>query len=70
MGLFEKMGREVEKFKQNAEEAAEEHRAESDDDGDYQECPVCIERIPADATECPNCETDLESYTDEEIDPK
>jgi hypothetical protein len=78
MGLFEKMGREVEKFKQNAQEAAEEHKQETTDDGgdggdgdsgdDHKECPVCIEQIPADATECPNCGTDLENYTEESVD--
>ena len=77
MGLFEKMGREVEKFKQNAQDAAEEHRQETEDDGDdggenggtdTEACPVCTEAIPADAAECPNCGTDLESYEDEPVD--
>lgn len=57
MGLFEKAGRSVEKFKQSAMDAAEDER--SDD------CPECGESVPADASECPNCGTALDASADE-----
>ncbi|WP_328765651.1 zinc-ribbon domain-containing protein [Haloarcula rubra] len=51
VGFFEKAGREVEKFKQTASEAAEDHRTP--------ECPACGESVPDDVEECPECGADL-----------
>lgn len=47
MGLFEKFGRKVERFKQAAEEAA-------DDAAEYR-CADCEAALPADVEECPEC---------------
>lgn len=47
MGLFERAGREVERFKQTA-------RAEAERTGDYR-CRECGERFRADHDECPEC---------------
>lgn len=47
MGLFEKVGRRVERFKQRASDAA---AAEAD-----YECSACGERLYADAETCPEC---------------
>lgn len=47
MGLFEKVGRRVERFKQRASDAA---TAEAD-----YECSACGERLYADAETCPEC---------------
>jgi len=57
VGLFEKAGRSVEKFKQSAMDAAE-------DDGSA-DCPECGEAVSADASECPNCGTALDASADE-----
>lgn len=47
MGLFEEVGRRVERFKQRASEAAAE-------EADY-ECGDCGERLYADSETCPEC---------------
>ncbi|AKH98344.1 hypothetical protein [Halanaeroarchaeum sulfurireducens] len=47
MGIFNKFGRQIEQFKQNAKEAAEEA-------GDYQ-CQACDARFHTDYDECPEC---------------
>jgi rRNA maturation endonuclease Nob1 len=50
MGLFEKLGREVEEFKQNAKRAA-------DESSEYR-CRSCGERFHLDHDECPECGSD------------
>jgi uncharacterized paraquat-inducible protein A len=57
MGLFNRLGREVEQFKQNASDAAEEQKKPS--------CPACEAALPADflddlPADCPECGTTLE----------
>jgi len=47
MGLFNKLGQQVEQFKQNATEAAEES-------ADYQ-CRACDTRFHTEYDECPEC---------------
>jgi len=47
MGLFNKLGRQVEQFKQDAKEAAEESAV-------YQ-CRVCGARFHTEYDECPEC---------------
>lgn len=47
MGIFNKLGRELEQFKQNAKEAAEETAA-------YQ-CQACNARLHTEHDECPDC---------------
>lgn len=47
MGLFNKLGREIEQFKQNAKAAAEET-------ADYQ-CQACNARFHSEYDECPDC---------------
>jgi len=47
MGLFEEVGRRVERFKQRASEAAAE-------EAEY-ECTACGQRLYADAEACPEC---------------
>lgn len=62
MGLFNRLGREVEQFKQTASDAAEETK--------QPECPACeaslpegfLDSLPAD---CPECGTTLEPTGDE-----
>lgn len=51
MGLFEKLGRRVGRFEQEAKAAAEAHGTV--------ECPACEEHVDADAEECPECGADL-----------
>jgi hypothetical protein len=58
MGLFEEVGRRVERFKQRASEAAAE-------EADYA-CGACGERLFADADTCPECgAAAVESLDDE-----
>ena len=59
MGLFNRLGRGVEKFKQDAKEAAEETKGG--------ECPNCETTLTADQIpgECPECGTELRETTDE-----
>ncbi|SFS00683.1 hypothetical protein SAMN05216559_2392 [Halomicrobium zhouii] len=58
MGLFEKLGREVEEFKQNAKQAAEA-------EADYR-CRDCEAQFHHDYDECPECGSDdVESTTAE-----
>lgn len=47
MGFFEQVGRQVEKFKQTAKDAA-------DEDADYQ-CQSCNARFNANDDQCPDC---------------
>ena len=47
MGLFENLGRKVEKFKQQAEEASAEQAS--------RECADCGELIYTDREDCPEC---------------
>jgi len=47
MGFFEKVGRQVEKFKQTAKEAADEN-------ADYQ-CQSCDAQFSANDDQCPEC---------------
>ncbi|WP_433623710.1 hypothetical protein [Halomicrococcus sp. NG-SE-24] len=47
MGLFEKLGRQVEQFKQTAKKTAEENAS-------YR-CQACHERFDADYDRCPEC---------------
>ncbi|WP_436908520.1 hypothetical protein [Halosimplex marinum] len=47
MGIFNRLGREVEEFKQSAKQAAEEGR-------DYR-CEACDARFSTDYEECPDC---------------
>jgi len=47
MGLFNKLGRQVEQFKQNAKEAAEE--------SDVYRCRACDAKFHTDYDECPEC---------------
>ncbi|MFC6787212.1 hypothetical protein ACFQFH_15480 [Halobaculum halobium] len=59
MGFFERMGRQVEQFKQTAKNEAEQH-------ADYR-CRACEERFQTDYDECPECgAATVESTTDEE----
>jgi len=57
MGLFNRLGREVEKFKQNAQEAAEEAKGGR--------CPEC-DATPGEqaGNECPECGATLETADD------
>jgi len=57
MGLFNRLGREVEQFKQSASEAAEEQKRP--------QCPACEAALPEDflddlPADCPECGTTLE----------
>lgn len=47
MSLFRKIGRRVERFKQDVEDAATEDRSP--------ECPECGQPLAEDQTTCPNC---------------
>ncbi|WP_436928664.1 hypothetical protein [Halosimplex halobium] len=47
MGIFNRLGREVEEFKQSAKQAAEERH-------DYR-CEACDARFSTDYEECPDC---------------
>jgi len=61
MGLFENLGRKVESFKQQAEEAAEEttsDEATSEEDA-LGECADCGEPVAVDRSECPSCGGDV-----------
>ncbi|WP_435123900.1 hypothetical protein [Halobaculum sp. D14] len=59
MGLFKRVGRQVEQFKRTAEEAAAER-------ADYR-CRDCGERFHADHDSCPECGADaVERVTDAE----
>jgi len=49
MGFFNKLGRQVEQFKQSAKEVAEEQ-------ADYQ-CRACDARFHTEYDECPECDT-------------
>jgi ribosomal protein L40E len=51
MGLFEKLGRRVGQFEQEAKAAAEEHGTV--------ECGVCGARVDVEAETCPECGADL-----------
>jgi len=53
MGLFNRLGREVEQFKRTAEAAAAETTGS--------ECPACETTLPADfdGERCPECGADL-----------
>lgn len=57
MGLFEKLGRNVERFKQDAKAAADESAA--------YECLACGARLHAEHEECPECGSDDVAETDE-----
>ncbi|WP_246986145.1 hypothetical protein [Halorientalis marina] len=63
MGLFNRLGREVEQFKQTASDAAEENKGP--------QCPACDAALPADflddlPADCPECGTTLEPADDGE----
>lgn len=47
MGIFNKLGRKIEEFKQEAKEAA-------DETADYQ-CQACNVRLQTEYDECPDC---------------
>lgn len=51
MGLFERLGRGVESFKQQAEDASEASAS--------RQCPDCGEAVYADRPDCPECGSDL-----------
>lgn len=51
MSLFRKIGRQVERFKQDVESAAE--------DNTRKECPECGQPLAKDQTTCPNCGAEL-----------
>jgi uncharacterized paraquat-inducible protein A len=62
MGLFNRLGREVEQFKQSASDAAEEQKKPA--------CPSCEASLPEDflddlPADCPECGTTLEPAGDE-----
>jgi rRNA maturation endonuclease Nob1 len=57
MGLFEKLGRGVESFKQQAEDASEETAS--------RQCIDCGEAVYAERTECPECGGETVAVTDE-----
>lgn len=61
MGIFNEVGRRVERFRQTAKETAAESAA--------YECGACEERFHADHDECPECgATAVESVAEESPD--
>ncbi|UIP00415.1 hypothetical protein Hbl1158_03355 [Halobaculum sp. CBA1158] len=59
MGLFERIGRQVEQFKQTA-------KAEAERNAEYR-CQACGERFEVDRDECPECGAEaVVARTDEE----
>lgn len=57
MGLFNRLGREVEQFKQTAKSAAEE-------DAEYR-CRACDARFTTHHEQCPECGAETVEPTDE-----
>jgi len=58
MGIFNRLGREVEEFKQNAKQAADERH-------DYR-CEACDARFSTAYDECPDCGADAVVAADDE----
>lgn len=58
MGLFNRLGREVEQFKQSAKQAA--------DGGHDYRCEVCDARFSTEYTECPDCGAEAVCETTDE----
>ncbi|MFB6140136.1 MAG: hypothetical protein ABEJ26_06850 [Halosimplex sp.] len=58
MGLFNRLGREVEEFRQTAKQSARESH-------DYR-CEACEARFSVDSETCPECGSDDVVATDEE----
>jgi len=56
MGIFNRLGREVEQFKQTAKQSAEAH--------DYR-CEACDARFSTEYDECPDCGAEAVVETDE-----
>lgn len=52
MSLFRKIGRRVERFKQDIESAADEHSRD--------ECPECGQPLAEEQTTCPNCGAEID----------
>ena len=55
MGLFNKVGRQVEKFKQTAKNAAES--------AETSQCPACDEQFDSAYEHCPECGAEMSGST-------